>query len=171
MRGITLYKGRYYMTTDEATAGIQIWSVPAGATVLPQPAVLETTILGEEYCNGVALDDKYYYLACYNDDRIIRVDRVTFAKDLITDAFDVNITKAALHADDFDGDGTADVLYFSSYYEEVDYICKPGGTGPFFSGVLANFGSGSSNYGLGFDAVNNVLWMFDDDTRELVKIE
>src|SRR5690606_12538877 len=77
MRGITSYKGRYYITTSESSAGTEIWSVPASATILPQQAVLEATIPDEDYCSGIALDDKYYYLACYNADRIIRVDRVT----------------------------------------------------------------------------------------------
>ncbi|NVB84740.1 MAG: hypothetical protein HOV81_40595 [Kofleriaceae bacterium] len=171
LRAITSYKGRYYLTTDESTDGTQIWSVAAASSALPQTAVLEATIPDEDYCDGIALDDNYYYLACYGDDRIIRVDRVTHVTELITVAYDVNITKNALHAHDFDGDGHADALYFSSYYEEVDYVCNPGGTGPFYTGVLASFGSGTSNYGLGFDPVNGVLWMFDDDTKELVKIE
>lgn len=170
MRAITSYKGRYYMTTDESIDGTQIWSVAAASSALPQTAVLEVTVPDDEYCDAIALDDVYYYLACYSG-RIIRVDRVTHVKELITDAFSVNITKNALHAHDFDGDGHADALYFSSYYEEVDYVCKPGGSGPFYTGVLASFGSGSSNYGLGFDPVSHVLWMFDDDTREFVKIE
>lgn len=171
MRGLTKYDGRYYMTTAEITLGTQIWSVAAGATTLPQTAVLEATIADETHCNGIALDDRYYYLACYNDARILRVDRVSLVKELVTDAFLVNSTKLALHAHDFDGDGDADALYFSGYYEEVNYICNPTGSGPFFTDVLVNFGSGSSNYGLGFDRVDDALWMYDDDTEELVKIE
>lgn len=170
LRGITYHNGRIYMTTDN-TPDTEIWSVPAGATSLPQTAVLEATLAGEYYCDGIAADDAYFYLACSTNDRLIRVNRTTLATDLLTDAIDINSTKDAVHAHDMDNDGLADALYVSSYYEEVSYVCKPSGTGPFFTGILTNFGSGSSNYGLGFDRTNNVLWMFDDDTRELVKIE
>lgn len=59
----------------------------------------------------------------------------------------------------------------STYYGEVNYVCSPGGTAPFYVDALASFSTSSSNYGLGFDRVNKVLWMFDDDTREFVKIQ
>lgn len=170
LRGISHYNGRIYMTTDNFS-DTEIWSVPTGATMLPQAAVLEATIIGEYYCDGIAADDAYFYVACSNGDRLIRVDRTTLATELITDTIDINSTKDAVHAHDIDNDGRADVLYVSSYQEEVTYVCKPSGTGPFYTGILASFGSGTSNYGLGFDRTNNVLWMFDDDTRELVKIE
>jgi hypothetical protein len=170
LRAITEYKGRLYMTTDEFS-GTEIWSVPTGATTLPQNAVLEGTLTGEYYCDGVAADDFFYYLACSNGDRLIRVDRVTLATELISDSVDINSTKDAVHADDVDGDGRADALYVSSYYGEVNYVCAPGGAGPFYVDVLAVFSTSSSNYGLGFDRVNKVLWMFDDDTRDFVKIQ
>lgn len=172
MRGITKYKGRYYMTTDEITDGTQIWSLPASATAVPQTAVLEATV-PTGYCNGIALDDKYYYLACTDDDEILRVDRMTQAETVLTTAYPVNITKVALHADDFDDDGIADALYYSDYSEQVAYICKPGVTGPYYTDVLATFGSATttSNYGLAFDPVNGVLWMYDDDSKELIKIQ
>jgi hypothetical protein len=171
LRGMTHHDGRIYMTTDEVSAGTEIWSVPVDAATLPVTAVLETTVPTDEYCTGVAVDDAYFYLGCYSLDRILRVDRTTFAVEVLTDAFDMNITKNALHVHDIDGDGLADVLYVSSYYEEVDYICEPAGAGPWVADVLASFGSATSNYGLGFDPVARVLWMFDDDTREFIKIE
>jgi hypothetical protein len=158
------------MSTDEF-AGAEIWSVAADATGLPAPAVLETTLTGEYYCDGLAVDDQYYYLACSNADRLIRVDRTTLVVELITDQIDINSTKDAVHAHDFDGDGVADALYVSTYYEEVHYVCDPGGAGPFFVDVLASFGSGSTNYGLALDPASSTLWMFDDDTRELIRIE
>jgi hypothetical protein len=170
MHAITHHEGRLFMTTED-TAATEIWSVAAGATTLPQSAVLEATLTGEYSCNGIAVDDAYYYLACTNGDRLIRVDRTTHAVELISNAIDIVSTKDALHAHDLDGDGRADVLYVSAYFEEVNYVCGPSGQGPFFVGVLANFGSSTTNYGLGFDRANNALWMFDDDTRELVKIQ
>jgi hypothetical protein len=91
--------------------------------------------------------------------------------DLITDAIELNSTRNAVVAHDFDGDGLADALYVAGYYEEVSYVCAPGGAGPFIVDTLATFGSSSSNYGLSFDPVDNALWMIDDDNRELVKIE
>jgi hypothetical protein len=171
LRAVTYYGGRLYMTTDELTDGTEIWSVPAASSLLPEIAVLEANIPLEEYCTGIAVDAQYYYLTCYNDDRVLRVDRVTQEKVVLTQQWDINITKNAVHAHDFDADGITDALYVHSYHEEVYYVCKPAGVGPYFTGVLASFGSGTSNYGLGFDPVEPALWMFDDDTRELVKIE
>jgi hypothetical protein len=171
MKAIAAYNGRYYMATEESTAGTEIWSVAAASTALPETAVLELMLPDEKYCNAMAVDDDYFYLACYTGDRVVRVDRVTHATELITDAFDFNITKNSLHADDIDGDGHADVLYLSSYYGEVDYVCDPHASGPFYTGILTSIGAPSTNYGLGIDRVNKVLWLFDDDTKELVKVE
>jgi hypothetical protein len=172
LRGITFYKGRLYMTTDESIDPTQIWSIPASSSTLPELAVLEAEIPDEDFCTGVAVDDHYFYLACSNDDRLLRVDRVTKVKEVITNQIDININKNVIHAHDIDNDGRADVLYVQTGFEQVHYVCDPNtGTGPFFVDVLASFGTGSSNFGLGFDPVSRVLWMFDDDTRELVKIE
>jgi hypothetical protein len=170
-RAVTEYGGRMYLTTDETTAGTQIWSVPAASSVLPQAAVLETTLANEDNCSGLALDDTYYYLACGGLDRLLRVDRTTLAVELLTDVIDLNTTKNSLHAHDFDGDGAADALYVHSYHEEVYYVCEPTGAAPYWVDVLVSFGSGTSNYGLGFDRTAGTLWMFDDDTREFVSIE
>ena len=171
-RAVTHHDGRIYITTDGlSTTGTEIWSVPAGATTVPQMGVLEATLPDEYYCDGVAVDDNYYYLACSTGTRLIRVDRTTLATELLTDDVYINSIKDSLHVDDFDGDGSADVLYISSYYEEVHYLCDPGGPGDFWVDELASFGTASSNYGLGFDPVSKTLWMFDDDTREFIVIE
>jgi hypothetical protein len=50
-------------------------------------------------------------------------------------------------------------------------VCEPTGAAPYWVDVLVSFGSGTSNYGLGFDRTAGTLWMFDDDTREFVSIE
>lgn len=170
LRGLTEYDGRIYLTTDETTAGTQIWSVAAGAVVLPAPAVLEATLATEDNCSGIALDDTYYYLACGGLDRTIRVHRVTHATDLLTDTIPLNTTKNTVHAHDFDADGSADALYVQDFSEEVYYLCEPTGAAPYTVNILASFGTGTSNYGLGFDPATPALWMFDDDTREFVEI-
>ena len=82
----------------------------------------------------------------------------------------LNATKNTLHAHDFDGDGSADALYIQDFSEEVSYLCEPTGAAPYTVGTLASFGTGTSNYGLGFDPATPALWMFDDDTREFVEI-
>jgi hypothetical protein len=173
LRAVVPYEGRFYLTTHEATDGTQIWSVAAGSPTTPQPAVLELTLADEDNCTGLAVDDDYYYLACSNDSRLLRVNRVTHVVDVLSSGvLDLNTTKNVVHAHDLDGDGRADVLYVQADNEEVHYVCEPNaGSAPFFSDVLVNFGAGTSNFGLAFDRANNALWMFDDDTRELVKIQ
>lgn len=171
LRGATHYDGRIYLTTQESTDGTEIWSVPVGGLSPLQVATLEASVAGEANCTGLALDDNYFYLACSTDDRVVRVHRTSLDTDLITDQYILSSVNNELHAHDFDGDGSADALYLSSYYEEVYYVCDPAGSAPFWVDVLASFGSGSSSYGLGFDPVGNTLWKYDDGTEEFVKIE
>lgn len=165
--------GRLYSVTDEITTGVdtQIWSVGASAVLLPTEAVLEGTVVGEEDCDGISGDDTYFYLACANNDRLVRVNRTTFQSELITDAIDLSLTNNAVHAHDFDGDGSADALYVQTDEERVQYVCGPAGTAPFWRDVLVEFGTDTASYGLGFDPVANVLWAFDDDTQEFVSIQ
>jgi hypothetical protein len=175
-RAMFHHQGRLYMVTDEVTAGIptQIWSVSATAVSLPDEAVLEGTVAGEEDCDGISGDDDFFYLTCGNLDRLVRVDRTTFVSELITDTINLSLTKNEVHAHDFDADGQADALYVVSDEERVHYVCGPAGTGPFWRDVLVEYGpgaAGAGNYGLGFDPVGNVLWAFDDDSFELVSIQ
>ena len=46
-------------------------------------------------------------------------------------------------------------------------------TGDLPPALLVDFGgpTTTSNYGLGFDPVGNVLWTYDDDTQELISIQ
>jgi hypothetical protein len=168
--------GRFYVLTNETTAGAatEIWSVSDNASSLPTAAVREATLTGLLDCDGIAGDDFYFYLTCNDDnDHIVRVDRTTLQVELITDAIPLNLTKNELYAHDFDGDGRADALYVKSDNEVVNYVCGPGGAGPYWTDVLATFGSATTtaNYGLGFDPVANALWAYDDDERELVRIQ
>jgi hypothetical protein len=171
------YKGRIYIAGNETTAGAptQIWSVSASSIVLPADAVLEGTVTTEEDCDGLAVDDKYFYLTCDNaNDRLVRVDRTTFQSQLITDAIPLSTTKNDLHAHDFTNDGLADALYIKGEDETVRYVCGPSAAGPFWQDILLDFTSGTSstgNYGLGFDRTGNVLWTYDDDTQELISIQ
>jgi len=50
-------------------------------------------------------------------------------------------------------------------------VCNPAGD-PYF-GILATYGSSTSttNYGLGFDPVANILYAYDDGTQSIVVIQ
>lgn len=170
------YKGRIYIATNETTSGAatEIYSVSASAVALPAVAVLEGTIANERDCDGFAIDDLYFYLTCSDSgDRIVRVSRTTLQSELLTDAIPLSTTKNELQVDDFDSDGDADVLYVKNDDETVRYICGPANAGPFWQDILVDFGGAAttSNYGLGFDPVANVLWAYDDDTQELISIQ
>jgi hypothetical protein len=169
------YGGRIYIATNETGTGAatEIWSVNANAIVLPDTPVLEGTFTTEQACDGLAVDDHYFYLTCDDgNDHLIRVSRTTFQTEVITAAIKLSSTKNELVAHDFDGDGTADALYVKTDDESVRYVCSPAGAPPFWQDTLATFGSTTttSNYGLGFDPVANTLWAEDDDTRELISI-
>jgi hypothetical protein len=172
---MTLYQGRFYVVTNESTSGAatEIWSVPASSIVLPQTPVLEGSFTTEEECDGLAMDDHYFYLTCDDsNNHLVRVDRTSFQTEVMTTSINLSTTKNDLVAHDFNGDGTADALYLKTDDETVRYLCSPAGTPPFWSDILASFGSATTtlNYGLGFDPVANTLWAEDDDTRELISI-
>jgi ABC-type uncharacterized transport system permease subunit len=172
---MAVYGGRIYIVTHEFSSGAptQIWSVPASAVVLPQTPVLEGTFTTEQECGGIALDDHYFYLACdFSNNHLVRVDRTTFQTEVMTTSINLSTTRNELVAHDINGDGTADALYIKTDDETVRYLCSPAGAPPFWSDILASFGSATAttNYGLGFDPVANTLWAEDDDTRELISI-
>ncbi len=172
-KGIFVDGGRMYILIDEISANTPtaIWSVSSSAVVLPEDAVLEGSVAGEGDCDAISGDADYFYLTCSDGDRIVRVDRATFVSELITDAIDLSTSRNAVHAHDTDADGTADVLYVQADAERVHYVCSPAGVAPFWADLLVEFGTGTSNHGLGFDPVNKKLWAYDDDTQELVSIE
>ena len=174
-RGFFHDGGKIYFVTDELTTGVdtEIWSVPASAVALPAAATLEGSFAGEGDCDAISGDATYFYVTCSDSERVVRVHRTTFQVELLTTSFNLSTSNNAVHAHDFDADGSADALYVKTDNEEVYYLCDPAGTGPYWTDVLASFGSATttSNLGLGFDPVAGVLWAIDDDTRELIRIE
>lgn len=173
LRTVAAYGGRIFMMTHESTTGVgtQIWSVTSTATgAAPDTARLEVTFPYLE-CTGLAVDDQFYYTICDDgSDPVVRVDRATGATAEITTAFDASLTKNALVARDLDADGVADVLYVQTAREEGYFVCEPDGATP-YADTLWSFGTGTSNYGLGFDAAANVLWSIDDGNRDLLRIQ
>ncbi len=170
-RAATVHAGRIYLVTAEASTGVptEIWSVDAAATTLPAAATLETSFV-ERDCTGLAMDSSFYYVACGTGDRLVRVDRTTGAVTLITDTLDLSTTSNSVYALDTDTDGAADLLYVHGWNEEIYFVCDPDGAAPFVSPLYA-FGSGTGNYGLGYDAAHDVLWMYDDGTKDLISVE
>jgi len=172
----TAYGGRIYLLTEEFSAGTELWSFdPSGG--LPATASLDLTFGGADYqyCLGLALDAASVYTTCRlqrdtSAYAVIRVDRATGTVTELTTAFPGNITAAAVHAHDDDGDGLADYLYLGSQNEAAYFVCQPNGPAPWYD-VLLEFGTGTGNYGLAFDPASNALWAFDDDTLEFVKIQ
>lgn len=171
-RGATSYKGKVYLATSEISLNVdtQIWSVDAGAGTLPKPAALVTSFGGERYCNGITMDDKYFYLTCALSNRVVRVDRATNAVSLLTDIWTLNTTKSEIHAHDTNGDGTADFLYFKGSTSDVYFVCNPAGATP-YTDKLVSFGNLTSTYGLGWDSAQKTLWAYDDSSKELVAIK
>ncbi len=175
-RAMVEYNGRLYIVTDETTTGqpTEIWSVSTSLVTLPAPPVLEGSFTTEIDCDGLAVDDRFFYLTCDNsNDHLVRVNRTTFQTEVITTAIPLSASKNDLHAHDLNSDGVADVLYIKTEDESVRYVCAPAGTAPFWADILATFGSTTTtgNQGLGFDRAANVLCAIDDDTRELIKIQ
>jgi len=168
LEGTTLYVATHEFTVGGTT---EIWAIDVSGG-LPAAATLARTVVGESDCSGLTGDAGFFYLACSDGDRVVRASRAGTDVQLVTGFYDLNSTVNALHADDLDGDGLADVLYVQYGDEAVGYVCSPRGDA--FPDVLVNWSGGTaatSNYGLGFDPVNRVLWAFDDDTRELIRIE
>jgi len=178
--GVATYDGRVYMVTNELTTGtnVEIWSAPIPGTAT-ENARLEVAFGANayKYCAGLAVDDAYYYTNCMvgtstTNAAVVRVSRT----DGSVTAFGENLflgstTAMALHGKDVDGDGLIDFIYRNEDREDGDYVCAPWSDDDHQVGQLFSFGTATANYGLGFDPVQNVLWAWDDDTNELIKVE
>lgn len=172
-RGATVHGGRIYLVTEEdATSPVtEIWSLDAAPASVPTLARFETYVMAEGDCTSIARDDSFYYLACTDGgDHIARVPVGGGMSEIVTTSVPLSLTANALYGDDLDADGVFDVLYVQSDGEAAYVVCGPASATP-GGGILVDFGTGSSNYGMGFDATNAVLWMWDDDTRELVSVD
>ncbi|MCB9647207.1 MAG: hypothetical protein H6730_11505 [Deltaproteobacteria bacterium] len=174
-RGLTSYGGRIYMITQEGTSTVptEIWSIDPSAATLPDTAVLEGSFLGYYNCAGLAMDATYYYTLCTSPtpDKVIRVNRLTMAVDVLSTAFDLISTAGVIYAPDVNNDGDADFLYAQSWYEEGYYICNPTTATPYSSSHFRFNTGASSQYGMGFDPVSNTLWMVDDGSRDLIRVQ
>jgi hypothetical protein len=172
-RALTAFGGRIYLLTEEDTDSVatEIWSVGGAETTLPAAATLELSIAGEGDCMGLARDSMFYYLACDQDDRIVRVPVAGGTPVLLTDTIALSSTNNELHGADTDSDGVFDVLYVHADREEAYFICSPAGT-PYVSLLYSDSATSTSNYGMGIDRAANVLWTFDDDApRDLVRVQ
>jgi hypothetical protein len=172
LRAMTTYGGKIYMMTHEAstTVGTDIWSVDLNPASLPATATLEATI-DEHNCSAITADAGFFYVACGTDDRVVRVDRTTGVVTLVTTAFDLSTTKNAIHADDPDGDGTANFLYLKGSEEEVGFVCGPASAAPYADMLLPSFGTSTSTYGLALDAAANKLYVYDDGPKEFFVLQ
>ena len=159
-----------YLITHEFTTTVstEIWRVPLAAPSVPATATLVGSI-PHHYCTGLALDTRYFYTACQTGDEVVRVDRTTFATEVMSGLIDLSSTRNAVHAHDLDTDGVADVLYVNSATEAAHFICGLDTAAP-FTGPLVSWGGSTSNYGLAFDAASATLYGWDDDTREIIQI-
>ena len=172
LESIVSYKGKITMATNEYTVGTdtELWSMDAAPTTIPGTVSVALKVKNERYCSGLAMDDTYYYMACADLDRLIRVNRTTGVVTLITDAWDLSTLHNDVIADDTNNDGTADYLYFKTGTGEVYFVCDPAGATP-YSDVLTGYSSATSTYGLAFDRVAKKLWAYDETNKNFVVIQ
>jgi len=170
-RGATSDGSSIFLITHD-TVETEIWSVPVGAVVVPAPATLVGTIPTEDTCSGLAVDGSFFYTVCADSDDLIRIDRSTLAVTQLFDGTSVSSTRNGVAVDDNDMDGVADVVYWQDAEERVRFTCGLGAGRTPFTANLGTWGSGTSNYGLGFlDGATPMLWSYDDDTEDLIRLD
>ena len=169
-RAAEAYGGRIYLMTHEGSAfqDTQIWSFPAGVATATV-ATLEGAISGETNCSGLAVDDTYFYAACGGGERLIRQHRLLGTVTLLTTRWNLSSTNNSMYGVDLDSDGTTDILYLQTWFEEGFFVCEPDSATPFF-GDHFTFGGANANYGMGYDQATR-LYSFDDDTDDVIVIE
>lgn len=170
-RGAVVDGSTMYLITQETTSteATEIWSLPVGAATLPVTPTRLGTIPFLD-CTGLAVDATYFYTMCEDADEIVRVHRTTLTATAIPSGAALSTTRNEIAVDDLDGDGTADAFYFQTGSEEVAYGCGFDTAMPLIS-TLSSWGTGTLNYGLGFDASTNTIYSYDDDTHELIVIQ
>lgn len=179
LRSAVIDDGTMYLVThSDQTEETQIWAVQLDAGVGRALAKLELSFGTGTFrnCTGLVIDSSSYYMFCESlvaspvGYSLLQIDRASGTITPVTDGLTGNTTIMALQGRDLDADGTVDHLYFNaSATEEARWLCSP--TNSPTTGQLVSFGTGTGNNGLGYDPVANVLWAFDDDTMELVRIQ
>ena len=179
LRAAAFHDGRIYMMTNEFsfTVDTQIWSVDANAATLPDTAVLDLSFGANAYmaCGGLAVDNQYYYTTCRigsagTNFATLRVHRTTGAITQI--GTHVGSASAGyVHVRDTNADGLADFVYVQNADRRAHFICGASGATP-YADMLTTWGASSTgNFGMGYDPTANVLWAWDDSTREFVRIQ
>ncbi|MEM1414757.1 MAG: MXAN_6577-like cysteine-rich protein, partial [Myxococcota bacterium] len=159
-----------YLVSEETTASrtvrTEIYSLDASGTL---PATV--SFLGDfnpDYdCNGITLDSTYFYLTCAGLDRVIRVNRSSFAVDLVTADIDLSTTNNAIFAVDTTSppDGLADALYIKGNQDALHLVCSPGGaTLPAPTGAFYRYGNGTGDEGMAFDEADGRIYMVEGGT-------
>ncbi|WP_373049175.1 MXAN_6577-like cysteine-rich protein [Vulgatibacter sp.] len=178
-RSAGAYGGRIFLLTHEGTSSVdtQIWSIDSAAAVLPDTAVLEVEFGAGSYtnCSGIGVDSASYYVNCRrgttgDDYAVLRIDRLTGAVTELAVNLPGSTVAMALYAADGNADGIADFIYRKEDVEQGRFVCDLGGASPYVD-LHYVFGSGTSNYGLGFDPVANTLWAYDDDSLDFIRIQ
>ncbi len=177
IHSMAAHGGTLFMLTGESssTVATQIWAAPTTGTVpVTADLVREFGQGSYTYCSGLAVDASYFYTTCRQGTSgtnyaVIRIDRGDGTITELATGLPGNTTNMAVHVRDLDADGIADVLYRKESDEEAHYVCSPASAA--YVGQHFSYGTGTSDYGLGFDPVANVLWSYDDATMELMRIE
>ncbi len=169
-QGATSYKGDIFAVTHESSTSqdTQIWRMPSTGTA-PVDAVLEGSVLGQNYCGGLGVDDANFYVACGLSNRLVKVARSNGAVTLITDVWPLTTIAIGMASHDKDNDGKIDFIYYTGNTGDVYFVCDPGGVA--YADKLATFSTSSSHYGLGFDPVAKQLYAYDSTTKELIVIQ
>lgn len=148
---------------------------------LPATASLLFTLTGYLDCSGMQVDASYVYTTAGGtpsdsiEDAVIRIDRVTGAVDeLFADFITFNLDDSGyndLELQDGDGDGTPDVLWAAGDGGDRRYICTPGQSNqvPFFSAEFASSISGDN--GIAYDSALNALWLYNETSDDLFRLE
>ena len=179
IESLASWGGRIYMMTNETTASVttQIWSIDPTSATLPAAATLELEFGANAYmyCSGLVVDRDYFYVSCRAGSSgsnyvVLRITRANGTVVETASGLIGSTTTMALKGRDHNGDGIVDFLYRRANTSTVQYICGPA-SGAGIVGDLHTYGSGTSDYGIGYDPVGNVMWLFNDDDNSFVRLD
>mgnify|MGYP001795178575 CR=1 FL=1 len=166
-------------TSSATSSATEIYSLDLSGA-LPATPSLVTTVggRGNYDCNAITLDSTYFYLACAGVDRIVRVNRTTFAVQLVT--ADINLISFSVNgliAVDIPpagmtmGDGLADALYVKGEDDGIWLVCNP--SDPAISsrgapaGLFYRYGTSTGDDGMAYDEDTSTLYLYDGSTDEI----